>query len=354
MQANTRSKLKSVIPDKELPGSDFRCQLARLQQPPPVFTSLPATLAEVGQAYPYVATAVDADGDLLTYTLIAGPVGMSLTANTGSISWTPTATQLGQHDVVLAVSDGRGGEARQAFSVLALSPADNLAPVIVNQPPTATNLAGLSHQIIALDADQETLTYRLLESPLGMQLSPSGLLTWTPSANDLGSHAVYIEVLDPRGGRDSRQFTLAVFDNQAPVITSTPVTQTSVGNDYVYQLVAQDDVDDMLSFKLLDAPAGMTIVSSSGLINWSVPATAQDQERVTVAVTDGRGGVDTQQFTIAVTNGQSSQFNRNPSFSNVPPTVASVGTTFLMTARRAEIQTVIRWSTISPWDLPVW
>ncbi len=299
----------------------------------PVFTSLPASLAEVGRAYPYVATAVDADGDSLTYTLIASPVGMSIAANTGTVAWTPTATQLGQHDVVLAASDGRGGGARQAFSVLVVSPADNLAPVIVNQPPAATNLAGLSHQIIALDADQEPLTYRLVQSPIGMQLSSSGLLTWTPSIADLGSHEVQFEALDPHGGRDSQQFTLAVFDNQPPVLISTPVTQATVGTDYVYQLLAQDDIDDMLSYKLLDAPAGMTVVTHTGLIHWPVLSTAQAQELVTVAVLDGRGGIGTQQFTIAVANGQTSQLNRNPSFSNSPPTVANVGTKFHMTAQ---------------------
>ncbi len=298
----------------------------------PVFTSLPVGLAEVGVGYPYAPTAVDADGDSLNFSLLSAPSGMSIASGSGLIQWVPTALQLGNHQVVLQVSDARGGIARQAFTLLVVSPADNLPPVIVSTPPLATSVALVSYQVIALDADAEALTYRLLTAPTGMTIDSSGLIQWSTTNADLGAHTIDVQVLDPRGGSDLQRFSIAVFDNLAPVITSQPVVTAQVGSNYVYQVNAVDAIDDMLSFKLLDAPSGMTINVATGLVQWSVAASAYAQERVIVQVSDGRGGSDIQQFTIDVAGGQSLAANLNPFFVSSPPNVASVGTKLLYQA----------------------
>ncbi len=293
----------------------------------PVFTSFPVSVADVGKSYPYTAQAVDADGDVLGYRLVTAPIGMTMNAASGAIQWSPNPQQLGAQPVVIEVSDSRGGSAEQSFSLLVLSPADNAAPVIVSSPPTAIKLSGLTYQVIALDADNETLTYRLTDAPSGMTISPTGLINWTPTSGQFGPHQVAIEVLDTRGGRDSQSFTLAVFDNQDPVITGQPITTAQVNTAYSYQVKVTDSIDDLLSFKLMDAPVGITINASSGLINWDVTKSAYEQEPVTVGVFDGRGGMATQQFIIVVSGGQSQAFNITPIFVSTPPSVASVGTT---------------------------
>ncbi len=299
---------------------------------PPIFASLPVGLAEVGVNYPYALTAVDADGDALTYRLISAPNGMSIAPASGQIQWIPTPLQLGNQQVVLQVSDARGGTARQAFSLLVISPADNLSPVIVSTPPAATTVGLIRYQLIARDADGETLSYRLLNAPAGMTIDNSGLMQWSSTAADVGSHAIAVQVLDPRGGSDQQNFSLAVFDNLDPTITSLPVVTAQVGNNYVYQVIAADAIDDMLSFKLLDAPAGMTIDAASGLIQWSVSAGAFAKERVTVQVNDGRGGSAIQQFTVDVIGGKNLAHNLIPYFVSSPPSVASVGSKYLYQA----------------------
>lgn len=293
----------------------------------PVFTLFPVSVADVGKSYPYTAQAVDADGDVLGYRLVTAPIGMTMNAASGAIQWSPNPQQLGAQPVVIEVSDSRGGSAEQSFSLLVLSPADNAAPVIVSSPPTAIKLSGLTYQVIALDADNETLTYRLTDAPSGMTISPTGLINWTPTSGQFGPHQVAIEVLDTRGGRDSQSLTLAVFDNQDPVITGQPITTAQVNTAYSYQVKVTDSIDDLLSFKLMDAPVEITINASSGLINWDVTKSAYEQEPVTVGVFDGRGGMATQQFVIAVSGGQSQAFNITPIFVSTPPSVASVGTT---------------------------
>jgi RHS repeat-associated protein len=55
----------------------------------PVFVSQPATTLELGQTYTDQARAVDADKDPLTYSLPAAPQGMNIDSGTGQITWTP-------------------------------------------------------------------------------------------------------------------------------------------------------------------------------------------------------------------------------------------------------------------------
>jgi|GEM_PF-2065201 len=72
----------------------------------PTIISTPGTAAIQDLEYVYDVEAADADGDVLVYSLITSPAGMIIDANTGLINWTPTADQLGDHNVEVKVSDG--------------------------------------------------------------------------------------------------------------------------------------------------------------------------------------------------------------------------------------------------------
>jgi len=87
--------------------------------------------------------------------------------------------------------------------------------------------------------------------------------------------------------------------NQAPIITSSPVTTATVGEAYTYDVNATDPDGDTLTYSLA-TPAGMTINSATGLINW-IPA-AKGDYAVVVKVTDDGSPVEstTQSFTIKV------------------------------------------------------
>lgn len=69
----------------------------------PTFTSTAPTTGTVGQPYSYQATATDAEGGTLTFSLVAGPAGMNA-SGTGLVSWTPSAA--GTFNATLRVTDG--------------------------------------------------------------------------------------------------------------------------------------------------------------------------------------------------------------------------------------------------------
>lgn len=99
----------------------------------PVFANFnPPGRARVGELYSYDVNAVDADNDILTYAVIAGPTGLVINGNTGLITWTPTALQTQFNYAQIAVSDGKE-RTLQDFYIFVDGP--NIAPTPAPQPP---------------------------------------------------------------------------------------------------------------------------------------------------------------------------------------------------------------------------
>ena len=78
-------------------------------------------------------------------------------------------------------------------------------------------------------------------------------------------------------------------------------TAANTGNvDYTYDVKAVDEDGDVLTYSLATAPTGMTIDSVTGLITWEPGEDQFGDHQVSVTVSDGNGGTDTQTYTITV------------------------------------------------------
>ena len=85
--------------------------------------------------------------------------------------------------------------------------------------------------------------------------------------------------------------------NEAPIITSVPITTATVGEAYIYDAEATDPDGDVLTYSLTVKPGRMTLNSSTGKIIWFPESTGSYD--VTVKISDGKKS-DTQSFTITV------------------------------------------------------
>ena len=94
------------------------------------------------------------------------------------------------------------------------------------------------------------------------------------------------------------EFTPGV--NTPPSITSTPDTVANVGEEYSYQLEVEDIDGDTLGYSLTTGPAWLSIDANSGLLTGTPQQSDVGAETVTVEAEDGKGGSDTQTFTINV------------------------------------------------------
>ena len=86
--------------------------------------------------------------------------------------------------------------------------------------------------------------------------------------------------------------------NNNPVITSVPITNSAIYQQYNYDVEAFDPDNDLLTYSLTMSPLGMNIDVSTGLILW-IPTTIGDYN-VVVRVSDNNGGFADQAFIINV------------------------------------------------------
>jgi YD repeat-containing protein len=290
----------------------------------PHFTSTPVGQVDIEGSYRYHVTATDPNGDALSYRGMLLPDGMSFDVATQTLVWQPRANQVGEHQVVLRVDDGRGGFELQTFSLtVGLL---NAAPEIVSAPlTTAAASSFYQYAVKALDSDGQVVAYQLDKAPVGMTIDSKGVINWQPTAADLGTKEVWVTVLDDDGKRSTQKYNLEVVaarENNVPVLLSIPRTTTPIGQVYLYEVVATDPDNNPLTYGLVNGPVGMTI--RNGVISWQPTAAQAGSHDVAVTVSDGNATI-TQTYRLEVTN---QVVNHNPTITSLPTVVTSLGRTY--------------------------
>ena len=111
---------------------------------------------------------------------------------------------------------------------------------------------------------------------------------------------------------------LADAPNNAPVISSAAPTVARVGLPLFYDVVAEDQNSDPLSYELINGPAG-AVIEDNRLV-WTPDSSELGQVReFELAVSDGRDGQATQSFQIEVI---SQSVNSAPRILSVPDLTA--------------------------------
>ena len=268
----------------------------------PVIISNPVLTGTVNTLYTYDVDATDADGDTLTYSLVSSPNWMQINNVNGLISGTPTQT--GNYDVNVKVSDNKGGVDEQSFVIIVSSviPGNN-APVITSNPVlTGTVNTLYTYDVDATDADNDVLSYSLINKPANMNInSNSGLISWTP--NNIGNYNVNVKVSDNKGGVDEQSFVIIVSSvipgNNAPYFTNLPATVTAYKNVlFNYDVNAVDADGDTLTYSLVSSPDNVVMNMNTGLITWTPNEVGN--YNIQVRVSDNNGGSAVSTLTVNV------------------------------------------------------
>lgn len=103
-----------VVPnDGNATGPTLATRIGTVRNTPPIIRSTPPSGGGPDGVFSYRMIADDPDGDPLGFTMTEGPKGASFDG--GTFRWAPPPGFRGTAPVVLRVSDGAGGEARQEF-----------------------------------------------------------------------------------------------------------------------------------------------------------------------------------------------------------------------------------------------
>jgi hypothetical protein len=282
---------------------------------PPVIVSHP-NAATQGQLYIYAVHAIDIDNNPLTYslaapTLLPGQIdprteGASINSATGVLTWVPQTT--GTYVFNIQVSDGQGDVTPQVFVIIPTAAAAG-----VHHPPQIRSNPGLvavanslySYQVVALDPDGNALTYAISDTSGQAKISPSGLVSWTPTAANVGqAESVTITVSDAFLSA-TQTYGIAVHAADIPPKLTAATYTATEGQVFDADLTATDlNPGDSLTYAFASTPPnGLSLNSSTGHLHWVVPyklVTANTNYPVQVTATDGAGNSDTETETIVV------------------------------------------------------
>lgn len=197
-------------------------------------------------------------------------------------------------------------------------------PSITSTAPTlAAPGYTYSYPVSASEPGGGALTYTLATAPAGMTISSSGVISWTPGAEQLGDAPVRVVVASVASSGTlavDQEFTVTV---QPPGVTivSTPVTAATAWKSYSYKVVATAPSGmPTATYALTAFPSGMTISSTTGTISWTPTDLQIGSYGVTVTATSG-GYQATQTFSI--------QMSPSPvTITSTPVTTASTETLY--------------------------
>jgi hypothetical protein len=261
-------------------------------------------------------TATDADGDVLTYSVVAQPLHGDLTGSAPALTYTPDAGYHGPDSFTFKANDGSADSNTAMVSITVT--AVNDIPVANAQSVSTAEDTAKAITLTATDADGDTLTYSVVAQPLHGDLTGSApALTYTPDAGYHGPDSFTFKAND--GSADSNTATVSITVtavNEAPIITSdgggATASKNVIENTTAVTTVTATDVDlNTLTYSIsggADA-ALFSINATTGVLTFLAAPDFENPTdigsnntyEVIVQVSDGVL-TDTQTITVTVTN----------------------------------------------------
>ncbi|MFA5862851.1 MAG: putative Ig domain-containing protein, partial [Candidatus Thermoplasmatota archaeon] len=180
----------------------------------PTFTPKADVYAGEMDHVAFAVSAVDEDGDTLTYSMKNAPPGATFDAGKRTFQWTPSYTQAGPYAPRFNVTDGN--LTHEVVVGITVWNTDR-APVFVPVPAQTTRWnQTLTVTFSATDPDNDPLFLTLLDATPGVNLD--GLrLTWRPTSTQTGPHNVTLGVTD--GNLTAPGYLVVnVTANAAPIV----------------------------------------------------------------------------------------------------------------------------------------
>lgn len=271
----------------------------------PVLETIPGKFVKTGTLLTFTAKATDFDaGQTKTFSLIAPvPVGATIDPIRGIFKWTPAAN--GVFTIKVRVTDN-GVPVLFDEEAVKVTVATNFAPVLDSIRSKSIKVGALltfTAKATDIDAGQAKTFSLSGVPPTGATIDAvTGVFKWTPAA--AGVFTVNVRVTDNGVPVlfDEEAVKITAATNFAPVLDSIQSKTVKAGALLTFTAKATDiDAGQTKTFSLVAAPAGVTIVATTGIFKWT-PSTA-GVFKFKVRVTDNGIPVlfDEEEITVTVT-----------------------------------------------------
>ena len=305
----------------------------RADSEPPVISAPLQVVAVVGQPMVIPVSVRDLDQDALSYSILSGPVNAIFSADVpdyyghATVTWTPTAADIGVSEITLQVTDSGKGPQDAGFIVdpnAVLAPnvrthtirivvrnaVDNTAPTLLGitatggtstdttvaavttTQVTATEGVPLAIDLFAKDLELDGLSWTVTNLPAGMVLDVNAAnnanratLRWTPGyfatqtpqtigtvTGVPGQYRVTVSATDGAASF-TRELLITVANvNQTPRILPLPLQLVSEGETLSFSVRGVDADNDATRLALVyddSTPAGLLFDAASGYLEWT-------------------------------------------------------------------------------------
>jgi hypothetical protein len=283
---------------------------------PPVISSTPATVVEVGAEYRYVPSVSNAQGSALSFEITNQPSWATFDSATGELEGIPNSSDLGTSAAIeIVVSNGASNAIIGPFRIK-IVPASSLNQG--GQPPTIGGTAAsmvVAGQAYAFapavtNPDNQSLSFAVINRPAWATFNPAtGELSGTPTSANIGTFAnIVISVSDGPSTSSLAAFTITVAapSGQAPTISGAPPTSANAGTAYSFTPTTTDPSGNTLTFSVEGLPAWAAFNAQTGALS-GTPGTGDigSYANIVISVSDGSSSASLAPFGITVTQGGS-------------------------------------------------
>jgi len=252
----------------------------------PNLTFIPNQTLRTDKVFGLTVSATDLDSDNLTLSDNTSLFSISyVSANSGSISFTPTGANAGNHTVNISVSDGE----LTAYQIVHFVIRNNSNPILSglrNQTFPEDSL--FTFQTNASDPDNDTLAFYSNLSFLSISAvnATSALINFTPNQSNTGLHWVNITVNDtPLMASVLIFFNITVVNDTPYFNPPIPDLNASMSMLFVYDVNATDDENDTLIY--YSNATIFNISNSTGIINFTPTLAQVGSYSIKINATDG-------------------------------------------------------------------
>jgi hypothetical protein len=189
--------------------------------------------AIVGHAFKFIPAATDSEHRTLTFGIEHMPSWMSFNTQTGEVTGTPGAKDVGSYpNIVIGVSDGLSVAKLPSYTLVVVAdnsnPGSSTAPTISGTPATS-DTAGTPYafQPTAHGPAGDALSFSVLNKPTWANFSiASGMLSGTPSTTQTGTYSnIVVSVSDGKGTAALPAFSIVVKNSSStPPVTTGSAT----------------------------------------------------------------------------------------------------------------------------------
>ena len=277
---------------------------------PPVLVSPDNRIVNEGQLLAFTLSALDPNGDVITYTMDtkspgADPqavplIGVNLDSKTGLFDWTPDYNQAGAHEITFTAISNLLSDSK----VITITVNDVDRPPVLISPGSQTVNENelLTFKLAATDPEGDVMRYLFSGQPAGATLDPAtGVFSWTPEYNQSGSYQI-IFAAEANSLSDNKVISVTVNDMDRPPLLISSGNQSVNENELLtFKLSGSDPDGDAITYIMEADIKGASFNSKTAEFSWT-PDYTQSGDYIVSFTASSNLLKDSKSITIAVKN----------------------------------------------------